>query len=109
MTLTKSAKLKGMPGVVGPKPSKPASSNVDIIEEGSVVAFSGSVDGGNIRAFIPEEAGEGDAARRMRRSAPSSPVCAFVDVVLRVFLRDWAEWARWSDGVLAVRDRKKGM
>lgn len=70
-----------MPGVAGKGLPPPG---VVIIEDGSAkVRFGGGVDGGSIRLlFRGGLAGEGDAARYRRRSAPSSPFVLLLVLLL---------------------------
>lgn len=66
VTLTKSAKLKFVPGVFGPNPKNPAPLVPGVIcEDGSGVDFAGGVDGAwmTVLAIWPPLAGLGDVAR----------------------------------------------
>lgn len=71
---TKSEKSKPWPGVCGnifPPPG------VVMCDEGrpkSRLFLGGGVEGGSMRVRVEGTAGEGDAARYSKRSAPSSPV-----------------------------------
>jgi len=66
--LTKSAKSKGCPGVLGKKLPPPG---VVIMDEGNAMSLRcGGVDGGSMRDL--DMAGEGEVARYINRSAPSS-------------------------------------
>lgn len=71
--LTKSAKSKPCPGVLGNKLPPPG---VVIMDEGrsSLLLFGGGVDRRSMRPRLALTAGDGDAARYSNRSAPSSPV-----------------------------------
>lgn len=69
--LTKSERSKGCPGVVGKRLPPPG---VIIMDEGRARSFfDGGVEGGSMRVRPEGKAGDGDAARYRRRSAPSSP------------------------------------
>lgn len=70
VTLTKSAKLNGMPGVVGAHPRKPLVPGV-MCDEGSGVDFDGGVEGATMGVLIAPA--EGELARNISRSAPSPP------------------------------------
>jgi hypothetical protein len=90
VTLTKSAKLKLVPGVLGPKPRKPAPLVPGVMcEDGSGVDLAGGVDGAWIAGLTVccPLAGLGEVARYISKSAPSSPslgvrdhatLCAFL-------------------------------
>ena len=62
VTLTKSAKLNGCPGVLNPA-MKPPAPGVDIIEDGRTCVFDGGVEGAKTLDFAPGFAGDGDVAR----------------------------------------------
>lgn len=71
--LTNSAKSKPCPGVLGNRLPPPG---VVICDDGSVMSrptLEGGVDGGSILVLVEGTAGDGEAARYKRRSAPSSP------------------------------------
>jgi hypothetical protein len=75
LQLTKSAKLKFMPGVLGPKPKNPFPPVPGVMwDEGRGVDLHGGVEGAWITVLAPEvrTAGDGEVARYMSRSAPSS-------------------------------------
>ena len=75
--LTKSDKQKFVPGVFGPKPRKPFPVVPGVMwEDGRGVDFIGGVVGGWTMVLARDApfAGDGEVARYMRRSAPSSPV-----------------------------------
>lgn len=71
--LTKSAKSKPCPGVLGNMLPPPG---VVMCEEGKVISrltLEGGVEGGSILVLVDGTAGDGEAARYSRRSAPSWP------------------------------------
>lgn len=82
VTLTKSAKLKLVPGVFGPKPRKPAPLVPGVMcDDGRGVDLQGGVEGGGWTTVLAREflAGDGEVARYMSRSTPSSPVLGVRD------------------------------
>lgn len=82
VTLIKSEKQKLVPGVVGPNPRKPLPVVPGVIcEDGSGVDLQGGVEGGwmMVLASAGPFAGEGEVARYIKRSAPSSPVLGVRD------------------------------
>lgn len=81
--LTKSAKSKPCPGVLGKGLPPPG---VVIMAEGksSLLFLGGGVDGRSIRDLFGLTAGDGDAARYRRRSAPSWPPSAPSPLFLKV-------------------------
>ena len=101
VTLTKSAKLKPAHGVLRSKPRKARPPGVDIMDEGSGVCFVGRVEGGNIGVLVTRIAGDGEAARKRRRSAPSFPPFVWEDwgELSKALLRRRAERARSGGGV----------
>ncbi len=73
--LTKSEKSKDCPGVVGNRFPPPG---VVIIDDGNAISFrGGGVDGGSIRVLDVDMAGEGEVAKYINKSAPSSPIFSF--------------------------------
>lgn len=74
--LMKSAKSKCCPGVVGNRLPPPG---VVIIDDGNAISLrGGGVEGGSIRVILAVDmAGEGEVARYMSKSAPSSPTFSF--------------------------------
>lgn len=102
--LTKSEKSKGCPGVLGNRLPPPG---VVIIEDGSARSFrGGGVDGGSIPVLDVDMAGEGEVAKYMSKSAPSSgfpfdaPRASLPRRMLMLRLRiggvrggdDWSTW-----------------
>lgn len=84
--LTKSEKSKFCDGVCGApntdsSPEPPP--GVVIIDEGRAIFLGGGVDGGCMRALEAGFAGDGEVARKRRRSAPSSPDLPFLSLPLR--------------------------
>lgn len=80
--VTKSPKLKVVPGVLGPNPRKPLPVVPGVIcDEGSGVDLQGGVEGGWMTVLARDAftAGDGEVARYMSRSAPSSPVLGVRD------------------------------
>lgn len=111
--LRKSAKLRLVEGVCKPKPGKAAPPpGVDIIEDGSGVDLGGGVDGASIRGFeSPWRAGEGEAARYIRRPASLSPFCSSrtAAAAVKPFCLRRADRARPGGGVRGIlggEDRK---
>lgn len=105
--MTKSAKLKPVPGVWRrSKPREARPPGVDIMDEGRGVCFEGGVEGGNIGVLVTRIAGEGEAARKRRRSAPSLPPVVWEDwgELSKGLLRRRAERARAGDGVRGGED-----
>lgn len=95
LKLTKSAH---MPGVCAPKPMKLEDPPPGVLsmDDGRGVLAVGGVEGGAMR--LPGTAGEGEAARNMRRSASS-----LRDAGLKGLLRKRAERATSGDGVRGMR------
>ena len=93
-----------MPGVVAPNPRTPAPEppGVFIIEDGKGVDLGGGVEGAFWRRGC---AGEGEAARNMSRSAPSSLLGGFRDCSpwLKGLLCSRAERTGSGDGVRGTR------
>jgi hypothetical protein len=102
--LTKSEKSNCCEGVCGfPYTDNipPPPPGVVIMEDGRAMFLGGGVDGGCMRALAAGLAGDGEVARKRRRSAPSSPDLPFLSLLRLPRLPRF----RTGGGVLGGDDR----